>query len=278
MEVPSWSEIRFHKPVWGLNPFLLCRTVTPIELRDLKICCNCRDCYSSRSRAISDYLSHPFGSRSDPPRGRYELSKILRYKLDMVHDVFAFDNSVILLKMLESDSACVATFADSILPIVSVRSLRDLVRDLLISDSGNRSLNGLFFSRLHVYDLRRKGPRLLRRARRSHCIRPGPFLYDLQETVDPWTSVSCDTSEVPVHVSNCVATFPSSIERLVFEKHFSDRRGLIYDFSGSSIMSESSSRRQKRSRSLVSSLFAYFKLPARLSGALGCCYCRDLKF
>ena len=261
MAVPSWSEIRFHKPVWGLNPFLLCRTVTPIELRDLKICCNCRDCYSSRSRAISDYLTHPFGSRSDPPRGRYELSKILRYKLDMVHDVFAFDNSVILLKMLESDSACVATFADSILPIVSVRSLKNLVRDLLVSDSGNRSLNGLFYSRLQVFDLRRKGPRLLRRARRSHCIRPGPFLHDLQETVDPWTSSSCDIDEVQMDVSKCVATFPSSIERLVLEKHFHGRRELTYDFSGSSIMSESASRRQKRSRSLVRAFCVILNYP-----------------
>merc|ERR1711911_493214 len=127
MEVPTRSEIQFHRPIWGTNPFLLCRTVTPPEFRDLRLRCNCRDCYSSRTRAISNYFSHPFGSRSDPPRGRYELSKILRYRLDMDHDVFASDNSVILLKMISSDPTYVATF-DTIVPVVSVRSLRHLVR------------------------------------------------------------------------------------------------------------------------------------------------------
>ena len=251
MDVPSRYEISFHRPIWGTNPFLLCRTVTPLEFRDLKIQCNCRDCYLSRTRTLSDYFTHPFGSRSDPPRGRFELSKILRYRLDMDHDVFAADNSVILLKMIDSDPTHVATFTDSIVPIVSRRSLKKIVRDLLVSDPGNRSLNGLFYSRLQIFDLRRKGPRLLRRARRSHCIRPSPFLYDLQETTDPWTSTSADTDQVQLDMSNSVATFPSSIERLISERHFHDRRELIYDFS-ESIMSDLSTRRQKRSRSLVS--------------------------
>ena len=249
MDLPSRSEILFHRPVWGANPFLLCHTVTPPEVRHLRSCCNCRDCYVSRVRTVSNYLSHPFGSHSDPPRGRYELSRVLRYKLDMDRDVFAVNNSVVLLQMIGSEPICVAT-SMPIVPVMSVRSIEDLVRDLLVSDSGNRSLNGLFFDRLQIFDLRRKGPRLLRRARRSHAIRP--LLYDLPETYDPWTSTSFVSDEVQLDVTNSVATFPSSIERLVFEKHFHGRRGLTYEFSDSSTMSKPPTRRPKRNRSLVS--------------------------
>ena len=257
MELPCRSEILFHRPIWGTSPFLLCRTVTPPEFRHLKLQCNCRDCYLSRIRTQSDYLTHPFGSRSDPPRSRYELSKVLRVKLDMDHDVFAVNNSTVLLKMMGTDSN-VATYNDPIVPVMSVRSLEDIVRDRLVHDPGNRSLNGLFFSRLQVFDLRRKGPRLLRRARRSHSIRPSLPLYDLPEIVDLWTSTTVDYDEDQLDISNSVATFPSSIERLVSEKHFHDRRGLTYVFSDSSIMSNSGSRRPKRNRSLVSSLHPIF--------------------
>lgn len=255
MELPSRSEILFHKPIWGTTPFLLCRSVTPVDLRDSKKRCNCRDCYLSRTRTVSDYLSHPFGSRSNPPRGSHEFAQHLRNKWDMDRDVFALDNSIILLKMIDSDSDVVATFNDPIRPVISIGYIQAVVRDLLIEDPGDRSLNGLFYDRLKVYDLRRKGPRLLRRARRSHSIRPHASLYDLPEIVDTWGIDGRVYFDPPDDFSNSsVANFPSSIERLVYEGHFHDRTRLTFEFSDPSKMSKRIPRR-KRSRSAVSCYF-----------------------
>ena len=250
MEFPDRDEILYHKPIWGTNPFLLCRTVTPADLRDSRSRCNCRDCYLSRIRSISNYLSHPFGSRSDPPRGPFEFSSMLRSKNDMVHDVFATDNSIVLLNMIFSGSEIVAT-NDRIYPVNSIDFIRDRVRDRLTDDPGDRSLNGLFFSRLKVFDLRRKGPRLLRRARRSHSIPPSVPLYDLPEIVDTWCSGSHIFREPDIVPPDFVANFPGSIEQLVHKGHFHDRQGLKFDFR-SFIMSDQTPRRRKRSRSVVS--------------------------
>ena len=255
MDLPSRSEILFHKPIWGQTPFLLCRSVTPVDLRDSKKRCNCRDCYLSRTRTVSHYLSHPFGSRSDPPRGRHEFALHLRNKWDMDRDIFALSNSIILLKMIDSDSDVVATFNDPIRPVISIGYIQAVVRDLLIEDPGDRSLNGLFYDRLKVYDLRRKGPRLLRRARRSHSIRPVSSLYDLPEIVDDWTSNGRVYFDPPNDFpKNSVANFPSSVERLVHEGHFHDRSCLTFEFSGPTKMSKRAPRR-KRSRSAVSFIF-----------------------
>lgn len=250
MDFPNRDELLYHKSNWGKSPFLLCRTVTPADLRDLRSRCNCRDCYMSRIRSISNCLSHPFGSRSDPPRGPFEFSSMLRSKHDMAHDLFAIDNSIILSNMIISGSKNVAT-TNHIYPVNSISYIRDRIRDRLNDDPGDRSLNGLFFSRLKVFDLRRKGPRLLRRARRSHSI-PPPFpLYDLPEIVDTWCSGDHIFCESDIISPDFVANFPGSIEQLVHKSHFHDRQNLSYDFR-SFIMSDQTPRRRKRSRSVVS--------------------------
>lgn len=251
MDFPDRSELLYHKPVWGANPFLLCRTVTPLDFRDLRLVCNCCDCYISRIRTASDFLTHPFGSRCDPPRGRYELAQVLRSRLDTDRDVFATDNSIVLLNMLQTDPS-VATLG-LVVPVMSLSMIRSGVQDLLVSDPGNRSLNGLFYDRLKFFDLRRKGPRLLRRARRSHSIAPDPFLYDHPEIVDTWSAHESVFRDPHFEYPDFVAKFPSSIERLVHDRHFHDRRELNFKFSSSSNMSNSPHPRvKKRSRSLVS--------------------------
>ena len=251
MLYPSSTEIHLHKVLWGAAPFLVCRTVTPLDVRSERSCCNCEPCRSSRRRTRMDALSHPFGNHYDPPVSRYELARKLRSKHDICRDVFARDNAVVLLNMMVTEPIFVAicpVFAEGL-------SLRYHVQDVICDVPDEfRSLTGLFFSRLKIYDLRHKGCKLLRRALRSHSIPPPLTLWTVPEVYDPW-STSVEVLSEPTGILPKFpnfSNFPSSIERLVRERHFHGTRALNFEFSGLTEMSDSSSRGRKSRRSLVS--------------------------
>ena len=259
MLVPSRSEILYHKVVWGVSPFLVCRTVSPPNVREFRAHCNCDSCRSSRRRGQMEALSHPFGRSYDPPMSRYQLSRMLRNRFDVCRNAFARKNATVLLNMMVTDPDFVA-----LCPVYEAgMSLRNHVKELVCDFSDEyRSLNGLFFEKIRVYDLRKKGFQLLSRSLRSHSIPPSLHLWSVPEVIDLWWSDSiadiCAEPYTDPEKYPDFSKFGSSVERLVLGNHFSGSRTLNYDFSGSTVMSDSNGKRLKTRRSLVSTVFVAF--------------------
>ena len=251
MDLPSRLDIQRHKLSWGADQFLICRSVTPPEFRELDSC-NCFPCRKSRIYFYANLLSHPFGSHVNPPMSRFAYSEYLRSTLDLKNDIFAESNAFSLLRMMFTDPE--NRSFDHWPMYISPKTVPGLVRDLLSTHPlDNRSLNGLFYSALRWHSLKRKGPRLLMRARRSHSVRPSPHLYSIPETYDTWCSKASPDFDVPEFSVRYpdFAKFPSSIERLVRDGYFHNRVNRKFsDF----VMSDSTptNQRFKRTRSLVS--------------------------
>ena len=187
MNLPTRLEIQRHKVTWGAAPFLICRTVTPLEFREFRTHCNCFPCRRSRIHLRADLLSHPFGSHLDVPLTRYRYARELRFTYDVKKDIFAKSNALVLLSMMFTDHEN-RSFDDWPMYIPR-KSARRLIQDLLSKHpSDHRSLNGLFFSALMWYSPVRKGPRLFRRALRSHSICPQFPISKIPESVDTWCS------------------------------------------------------------------------------------------
>lgn len=251
MNLPSRLEILRHKVSWGADPFLICRSITPVEVREFRSACNCFPCRRSRLHYQADRLSHPFGSHLDYPVSRFRYSLHLRKSCDTRVDLFARSNAVCLLRMMFTDREN-RSFDDW--PILIPRkSIRGLVQDVISTQSGtHRSLHGLFYSALDWYHPIRKGPRLLRRARRSHSICPQFPITKIPESTDTWCSDSTPLDDyiTPNTLYPDFAKSPSSIERLVLERHFHGRVNL--NFSDSIMSERPKNARNKRTRSLVS--------------------------
>ena len=256
MLLPTRREIWVHKPVWGPSSFLLCQTATPAEFRDLRYQCNCPPCYSSRSRAHANELCHPFGSKSDPPMSKYRFARFLRDLFDTKTDCFAKSNAIVLVGMMYSDpnNSYFDQWATEMTSSDLKRRLRYSLthQAMTMIPSNFRSFSGLFYSRLHVFNLRRKGPRLLTRARRSHSIAPSAILGSISEDTDTWcpgfqTDASSEwNGSIPIF-----AKLHGFIENLVFTGHFHRSMSLTSKFRFGS-MSDATKKRPKRLRSLVS--------------------------
>ena len=256
MQLPSQTDIRRHKVVWGVSPFLVCRTVTPLDVRPFRAHCNCDSCRPSRRRSRMEALSHPFGRYYDPPMSHFQLARTLRSRFDVCRNVFARENALCLLNMMVTEPNFVA-----LCPVNSGLSLCNHVKEVICDiPSEFRSLNGLFFEKLKVYDLRHKGSKLMCRALRSHSIPPAFRLWSVPEVVDPWTSETEMCTEPPCDLPKFpnFSKYTSSIERLVFDRHFYGPRALNYQFRELVVMSDSSKKRQKSRRSLVSTYFILF--------------------
>ena len=143
---------------------------------------------------------------------------------------------------------------------IPLKSVRGLVQDLLSTHPlDHRSLNGLFYTTLQWHSPIRKGPRLLRRALRSHSVRPSFPIDRIPESTDTWCSDSrfdLDDYYLSPGPYPDFAKFRSSVERLVHDRHFHDRNFYYrnyYSFSGFTMSDPPQINRFKRTRSLVSS-------------------------
>ena len=174
--MPYWDIIGFrdricrHKVRWGENPFLLCRTVTPESVREVRLFCNCPECYDSRRRADRELLSHPFGSFSDPPFDKNMFMQELR-EADM-KSCFSSKDARLILAMIQTDPGI--PFSHSSSPLDWSTSALKMHVNFIITEYYpicGLSLLGTLYERLRVFG-QSKGRNLLKRALRSHSLSP----------------------------------------------------------------------------------------------------------
>ena len=233
--MPYWElalfreKISRHKIRWHDNPFLLCRTVTPLSVREARVFCNCPECYDSRRRNDRFMLSHPLGSFVSPPTDHDTFSRELR-GLDTVR-CFARRDLQTLLCMIHTNPDIPLSQPSWDIEYLKTWSgplMRDQIRFLKdrahLGCSG--SFGGIIYHRLDTFS-DRKGPRLLRRALRSHSISPfGPKsrLFPIRETFGDYIG------RFQNHRNIAFGLIPGTIEYLTVHKCF--YRGTKIVFSG----------------------------------------------
>ena len=220
------KRVRRHRVRWDSDPFLICRTVTPLALRDMRVRCNCVGCLESRRRTDRTFLSHPLGSFADPPTDKFTFALELR-EVDVVSK-FCRDDAIVTLGMLglnddfeflqpSWDVNYISTWSNS--------ELRDHVTYLEdeYPFTCRESLKGINYRRLALHDSRHKGPRLLMRALRSHSVQPYGHtrLYKIPEKYDrkydrmPKSELRC-----PRFPRIGFGLIPGTIEYLIVHKCF----------------------------------------------------------
>ena len=228
--MPYWDLARFHdrvlrhKVLWDENPFLLCRTVTPLSVREKRLFCNCPECYKSRRMADRYCMSHPFGSFVDPPCDKNTFSWELR-EAD-IKQCFSYKDAQIILAMIQTDPEAKYKHSSSPLlwpPRVVKQHVEFLINEWPIEYGV--SLLGTKYERLRTY-FRSKGPNMLKRALRSHSLSPfgRTSLYTIREKTD--SIVLCDTKRYRYNPRYddkfriCFRNIPGTVEYLILHGCF----------------------------------------------------------
>ena len=223
------NRVLRHKVRWDDSIFLLCRTVTPSSVRELRLYCNCPECYDSRRRVDRYVLSHPLGSFVDPPCSKHDFSQELReadYKT-----CFSHRDARIILEMMQTDPS--VPFSHSSSPLYWPDSFVRRHTDYLISQFYPHcgvSLLGTQFERLRVFR-QNKGPQMIKRALRSHSLSPfgratsyGFHLYPIRESNSDIVSSGGKRYKYNTRYDDkfriCFRNIPGTIEYLILHECF----------------------------------------------------------